>query len=94
MCKSLGEIRDSLGDGCVLLVALGLAVGASAQTPKAPGKAPGKAAAKKAAPAKPASQFPAILAKMDLKDGDTVEIGVENGELTVDGERVLSEAAD
>lgn len=55
-----------------LLVALGLAVGASAQTPKAPGKAPGKAAAKKAAPAKPASQFPAILAKMDLKDGDTV----------------------
>ncbi|MBI5772366.1 MAG: SGNH/GDSL hydrolase family protein [Verrucomicrobia bacterium] len=48
-----------------LLLALGLTAAASAQTPKAPGKA----AAKKAAPA---SQFPAILAKMDLKDGDTV----------------------
>ena len=29
-----------------------------------------------------------------VKDGDTVDIGVENGELTVGGERVMSEAAD
>jgi ATP-dependent Clp protease ATP-binding subunit ClpB len=29
-----------------------------------------------------------------IHDGDTVEVGVENGELTVGGERVLSEAAD
>ena len=35
-----------------------------------------------------------LLLEGKVKDGDTVEIGVENGELTVDGERVLSEAAD
>ena len=29
-----------------------------------------------------------------IKDGDTVEVSVEKGELTVGGERVLSEAAD
>ena len=29
-----------------------------------------------------------------IGDGDTVEVGVENGELTVGGERVLSDAAD
>src|SRR5476651_588282 len=29
-----------------------------------------------------------------IKDGDTVEVGVESGELTVGGQRVLSEAAD
>jgi ATP-dependent Clp protease ATP-binding subunit ClpB len=29
-----------------------------------------------------------------IKDGDTIEVGVENGELTVGGQRVLSEAAD
>ena len=29
-----------------------------------------------------------------IKDGDTVEVGVENGELIVGGQRVLSEAAD
>src|SRR5579883_2652246 len=29
-----------------------------------------------------------------IKDGETVDVGVENGELTVGGERVLSEAAD
>ena len=29
-----------------------------------------------------------------IKDGDTVEVTVENGELTVGGQRVLSEAAD
>ena len=29
-----------------------------------------------------------------IKDGDTVQVGVENGELTVGGQRVLSEAAD
>jgi ATP-dependent Clp protease ATP-binding subunit ClpB len=29
-----------------------------------------------------------------IKDGDTVEVGVENGELTVGGQRVMSEAAD
>jgi ATP-dependent Clp protease ATP-binding subunit ClpB len=29
-----------------------------------------------------------------IKDGDTVEVGVEGGELTVAGQRVLSEAAD
>jgi ATP-dependent Clp protease ATP-binding subunit ClpB len=35
-----------------------------------------------------------LLLEGKVKDGDTVEIGVENGELTVAGERVLSEAAD
>jgi len=35
-----------------------------------------------------------LLLEGKVKDGDTVEIGVESGELTVDGERVLSEAAD
>ena len=35
-----------------------------------------------------------LLLEGKVKDGDTVEIGVENGELTVGGERVLSEAAD
>jgi ATP-dependent Clp protease ATP-binding subunit ClpB len=34
-----------------------------------------------------------LLLEGKVKDGDTVEIGVEGGELTVDGERVLSEAA-
>ena len=29
-----------------------------------------------------------------IHDGDTVEVGVENGELTVGGERVMSDAAD
>jgi len=29
-----------------------------------------------------------------IAEGDTVEVGVENGELTVGGQRVLSEAAD
>ncbi|WP_422017003.1 ATP-dependent chaperone ClpB [Reyranella sp.] len=29
-----------------------------------------------------------------IRDGDTVEVGVENGELTVGGERVMSDAAD
>ena len=29
-----------------------------------------------------------------VRDGDTVEIGVQNGELTVGGEQVMSEAAD
>jgi len=29
-----------------------------------------------------------------ISDGDTVEVGVENGELTVGGERVMSDAAD
>lgn len=28
-----------------------------------------------------------------IHDGDTVEVGVENGELTVGGERVMSDAA-
>jgi ATP-dependent Clp protease ATP-binding subunit ClpB len=35
-----------------------------------------------------------LLLEGRVSDGDTVEIGVENGELTVAGERVLSEAAD
>jgi ATP-dependent Clp protease ATP-binding subunit ClpB len=35
-----------------------------------------------------------LLLEGKIKDGDTVEIGVEGGELTVGGERVLSEAAD
>lgn len=35
-----------------------------------------------------------LLLEGKVKDGDTVEVGVENGELTVAGERVLSEAAD
>jgi ATP-dependent Clp protease ATP-binding subunit ClpB len=35
-----------------------------------------------------------LLLEGKVKDGDTVEIGVEGGELTVGGERVLSEAAD
>jgi ATP-dependent Clp protease ATP-binding subunit ClpB len=35
-----------------------------------------------------------LLLEGKVKEGDTVEIGVENGELTVGGERVLSEAAD
>ena len=29
-----------------------------------------------------------------VRDGDTVEVGVQNGELTVGGEQVMSEAAD
>src|SRR5262245_6212509 len=35
-----------------------------------------------------------LLLEGKVKDGDTVEIGVQGGELTVGGERVLSEAAD
>jgi ATP-dependent Clp protease ATP-binding subunit ClpB len=35
-----------------------------------------------------------LLLEGKVKDGDTVDIGVENGELTVGGERVMSEAAD
>ena len=35
-----------------------------------------------------------LLLEGRIKDGDIVEIGVEGGELTVGGERVLSEAAD
>ena len=35
-----------------------------------------------------------LLLEGRIHDGDTVEVGVENGELTVAGERVLSEAAD
>ena len=35
-----------------------------------------------------------LLLEGKIKDGDTVDIGVENGELTVGGERVMSEAAD
>ena len=35
-----------------------------------------------------------LLLEGKVKDGDTVEIGVAGGELTVAGERVLSEAAD
>ena len=35
-----------------------------------------------------------LLLEGRIKDGETVEIGVEGGELTVGGERVLSEAAD
>jgi ATP-dependent Clp protease ATP-binding subunit ClpB len=35
-----------------------------------------------------------MLLEGKINDGDTVEVGVENGELTVAGERVLSEAAD
>jgi ATP-dependent Clp protease ATP-binding subunit ClpB len=35
-----------------------------------------------------------MLLEGKIVDGDTVEVGVENGELTVAGQRVLSEAAD
>jgi ATP-dependent Clp protease ATP-binding subunit ClpB len=35
-----------------------------------------------------------LLLEGKIADGQTVEIGVEKGELTVDGERVMSEAAD
>jgi ATP-dependent Clp protease ATP-binding subunit ClpB len=35
-----------------------------------------------------------MLLEGKISDGDTVEVSVENGELTVAGERVLSEAAD
>ncbi|MBR2816303.1 MAG: AAA family ATPase, partial [Reyranella sp.] len=35
-----------------------------------------------------------LLLEGKVKDGDTVAIGVENGELTVGGHRVMSEAAD
>src|SRR5689334_15030590 len=35
-----------------------------------------------------------LLLEGKVKDGQTVEIGVDKGELTVDGERVMSEAAD
>ena len=34
------------------------------------------------------------LLKGKVRDGETVEIGVRNGELTVGGEQVMSEAAD
>ncbi len=35
-----------------------------------------------------------LLLEGRINDGDTVDVGVENGELTVGGERVMSEAAD
>jgi ATP-dependent Clp protease ATP-binding subunit ClpB len=35
-----------------------------------------------------------LLLEGRVKEGDTVEVGVSGGELTVAGERVLSEAAD
>ena len=35
-----------------------------------------------------------LLLEGRIKDGETVGVGVENGELTVGGERVMSEAAD
>jgi ATP-dependent Clp protease ATP-binding subunit ClpB len=35
-----------------------------------------------------------LLLEGKVKEGDTVEVGVSGGELTVAGERVLSEAAD
>jgi ATP-dependent Clp protease ATP-binding subunit ClpB len=35
-----------------------------------------------------------LILEGKIGDGETVEIGVDNGELTVGGERVLSEAAD
>ena len=35
-----------------------------------------------------------LLLEGRIKDGDTVEVGVENGELTIAGQRVLGEAAD
>lgn len=56
-----------------LSVAIGLSLPLFAAEPakKAPAKAAPKAAAKAAAPAAP-SPFPAMVQKMDLKDGDTV----------------------
>ena len=35
-----------------------------------------------------------LLLEGRIKDGDSIEVGVENGELTVGGHRILSEAAD
>ena len=35
-----------------------------------------------------------LLLEGRIHDGDTVEVGVENGEVTVRGEQVMSEAAD
>ena len=35
-----------------------------------------------------------LMLEGKIKDGETVEVSVENGELTVGGQRVLSEAAD
>jgi len=35
-----------------------------------------------------------LLLEGKVKEGDTVEVSVSGGELTVAGERVLSEAAD
>ena len=35
-----------------------------------------------------------LLLEGRIKDGETVEVGVENGELTIAGQRVLGEAAD
>ncbi len=35
-----------------------------------------------------------LLLEGRIKDGDTVEVGVEGGELTVGGQRIMSEAAD
>jgi ATP-dependent Clp protease ATP-binding subunit ClpB len=35
-----------------------------------------------------------LILEGHVKDGDTVKVSVENGELSVDGQRVLSEAAD
>jgi ATP-dependent Clp protease ATP-binding subunit ClpB len=35
-----------------------------------------------------------LILENKIADGESVEIGVENGELTVAGERVMSEAAD
>ena len=35
-----------------------------------------------------------LILEGQIKDGDTVKVTVENGELSVGGERVLSEAAD
>ena len=35
-----------------------------------------------------------LLLEGRIKDGDTVEVGVEGGELTIAGQRILGEAAD
>jgi ATP-dependent Clp protease ATP-binding subunit ClpB len=35
-----------------------------------------------------------LLLEGKIHDGDTVEVGVQNGELTVAGQQVMSEAAD